>query len=119
MVTTLAPMIKERSGPSRELPVTVIRKTLARIALATAGALLAPHAMAADISGAGATFPYPIYAKWADAYKKETRSEEHTSELQSLMRNSYAAFCLKKKTTTQTQATPIHLTILTSQHHFH
>ena len=29
-------------------------------------------AMAADISGAGATFPYPIYSKWADAYKKET-----------------------------------------------
>src|SRR3546814_6291725 len=27
-----------------------------------------------------------------------TRSEEHTSELQSLMRNSYAVFCLKKKT---------------------
>src|SRR3546814_2072531 len=26
------------------------------------------------------------------------RSEEHTSELQSLMRNSYAVFCLKKKT---------------------
>jgi phosphate transport system substrate-binding protein len=29
-------------------------------------------ANAVDISGAGATFPYPIYAKWADAYKKET-----------------------------------------------
>ncbi len=29
-------------------------------------------AAAADISGAGATFPYPIYAKWADAYKTET-----------------------------------------------
>jgi len=29
-------------------------------------------ASAADISGAGATFPYPIYAKWADTYKKET-----------------------------------------------
>src|SRR3982074_2208505 len=28
--------------------------------------------MAIDISGAGPTFPYPIYAKWADAYKKET-----------------------------------------------
>ncbi len=27
---------------------------------------------AADISGAGATFPYPIYAKWADTYKKDT-----------------------------------------------
>jgi phosphate transport system substrate-binding protein len=31
-------------------------------------------AFAADISGAGATFPYPIYAKWADAYKKATGS---------------------------------------------
>src|SRR5712672_3889492 len=27
---------------------------------------------AADISGAGATFPYPIYAKWAEAYKSKT-----------------------------------------------
>src|SRR3546814_9243637 len=31
------------------------------------------------------------------------RSEEHTSELQSLMRLSYAVFCLKKKTTTSIQ----------------
>ena len=31
-------------------------------------------AVAIDISGAGATFPYPIYAKWADAYKKETNN---------------------------------------------
>jgi phosphate transport system substrate-binding protein len=29
-------------------------------------------ASAADISGAGATFPFPIYAKWADSYKKDT-----------------------------------------------
>jgi len=29
-------------------------------------------AFAADITGAGATFPFPIYAKWAEAYKKET-----------------------------------------------
>jgi len=29
-------------------------------------------AAAIDISGAGATFPYPVYAKWADAYKKQT-----------------------------------------------
>ena len=36
-----------------------------------AAAAIAP-ALAVDISGAGATFPYPIYAKWADAYKKET-----------------------------------------------
>src|SRR3546814_5188847 len=32
-----------------------------------------------------------------------TRSEEHTSELQSLMRNSYAVFCLKKKKYRQTK----------------
>src|SRR4051812_18253109 len=29
-------------------------------------------AYAADISGAGATFPYPVYAKWAEAYKQKT-----------------------------------------------
>lgn len=29
-------------------------------------------APAADLSGAGATFPYPVYSKWADAYKKQT-----------------------------------------------
>jgi phosphate transport system substrate-binding protein len=43
--------------------------------LVVAGMLAATStltALAADISGAGATFPYPIYAKWADAYKKET-----------------------------------------------
>src|SRR3546814_9173614 len=33
--------------------------------------------------------------------KRMPRSEEHTSELQSLMRTSYAVFCLKKKNTTQ------------------
>jgi len=38
--------------------------------IAAAAAVAPVHA--ADISGAGATFPYPIYAKWADAYRKET-----------------------------------------------
>src|SRR3546814_10795994 len=50
------------------------------------------------------------------------RSEEHTSELQSLMRISYAVFCLKKKTTitnrqrshyTQTRAQKGHITTIT------
>ena len=39
-------------------------------AFAATAAATAP--VKADISGAGATFPYPIYAKWADTYKKET-----------------------------------------------
>jgi phosphate transport system substrate-binding protein len=50
--------------------------TIAVAGLITAGSLLlaAPWSPAAamEISGAGATFPYPLYAKWADAYKKET-----------------------------------------------
>ncbi|WP_298355120.1 phosphate ABC transporter substrate-binding protein PstS [Rhodoblastus sp.] len=44
-----------------------------RSALAAAAAFgVATSALAADISGAGATFPYPVYSKWADTYKKET-----------------------------------------------
>jgi phosphate transport system substrate-binding protein len=41
-----------------------------------AGALAATAfgAQAADITGAGATFPFPVYSKWADAYKKETNN---------------------------------------------
>jgi phosphate transport system substrate-binding protein len=39
---------------------------------AAAAVVLAGAAQAADISGAGATFPYPIYSKWADAYKQQT-----------------------------------------------
>ena len=47
--------------------------TLVRTALVAAVATLTSvGANAAEITGAGATFPYPIYAKWADAYKKET-----------------------------------------------
>jgi phosphate transport system substrate-binding protein len=45
-----------------------MKKLLA--AITTLGITLA--AQAADITGAGATFPYPIYAKWAEAYHKQT-----------------------------------------------
>jgi phosphate transport system substrate-binding protein len=41
-------------------------------AVAFAGATCLAQAQAGDISGAGATFPYPIYAKWAEAYKNAT-----------------------------------------------
>src|SRR3546814_1682016 len=42
-----------------------------------------------------ATTPWLLWRRGYDVH----RSEEHTSELQSLMRNSYAGFCLKKKKT--------------------
>src|ERR1051326_361937 len=47
---------------------TMLKKTLAVAAFAATFSLPA----LADITGAGATFPYPIYAKWADAYRKQT-----------------------------------------------
>jgi phosphate transport system substrate-binding protein len=49
------------------------KRSLLKTVAATAFASLAMgSALAADITGAGATFPFPIYAKWAEAYKKET-----------------------------------------------
>ncbi len=42
--------------------------------VATAGMVLATTASATDITGAGATFPFPIYAKWAEDYKKVSNS---------------------------------------------
>src|SRR3546814_7615557 len=49
----------------------------------------------------GATYyAYPGNRDWAGPSDYSERSEEHTSELQSLMRISYAVFCLKKKQST-------------------
>ena len=48
-----------------------ITKTLAG-ALAATSIAFAASAYAVDITGAGATFPYPIYAKWAEAYNTKT-----------------------------------------------
>src|SRR3546814_6922984 len=57
---------------------------------------VSPRDKIGDYAGeVGALQPVPI-----DPFAQYIRSEEHTSELQSLMRISYAVFCLKKKTTT-------------------
>src|SRR6266851_1876513 len=40
--------------------------------LLIAAGVASQSALAVDITGAGATFPYPIYAKWADAYRQRT-----------------------------------------------
>src|SRR3546814_8604065 len=44
----------------------------------------------------------PNETEFAGLVSRHVRSEEHTSELQSLMRHSYAVFCLKKQNTTKT-----------------
>jgi len=47
-------------------------KTLALVAATSLGVATTAAFAAGTINGAGATFPYPIYAKWADAYKTKT-----------------------------------------------
>src|SRR3546814_8312647 len=86
LVSSKAYGITKAAAAPRLVPegVTLV-KTNARLGLAgVVGA-----AVSAPIAGLDATFG----PEWSLRY----RSEEHTSELQSLMRISYAVFCLKKK----------------------
>jgi phosphate transport system substrate-binding protein len=58
--------------PLSRIALRAAARTAARAAAIAVAAAGFATVAAADISGAGATFPYPIYAKWADAYKKQT-----------------------------------------------
>ena len=49
-----------------------LKKALTVAALSISAVSFAPVALAADFTGAGASFPYPIYGKWAEAYKART-----------------------------------------------
>lgn len=64
--------LRARHTTGRPLVKLFLRTTLRAMAGATAGAVAFTAVQAADISGAGATFPYPIYAKWAATYAKDT-----------------------------------------------
>src|SRR3546814_10279240 len=57
--------------------------------------------------GRAESVPYARYGETIESVLQqiESRSEEHTSELQSLMRISYAVFCLKKKKRTEEDRT--------------
>ena len=48
------------------------KQILKVVAVAATGILMSLSAHAAELTGAGATFPYPIYSKWAEAYKAST-----------------------------------------------
>lgn len=50
----------------------VSKKWAARLALTASAAMCLASAQAAEITGAGASFPAPLYSKWADAYNKAT-----------------------------------------------
>src|SRR3546814_6741242 len=60
-----------------------------------------PAAHAAAAAARGGARPRPVGQQGAGTEFPFRRSEEHTSELQSLMRISYAVFCLKKKKITK------------------
>src|SRR3546814_2958520 len=64
-----------------------------------AGTMIAQAAQAMEFGASSEDIAYTCHAHptHSEAIKEAARSEEHTSELQSLMRSSYAVFCLKKK----------------------
>jgi len=68
--------VKLETGPDFSCKRVILVKKISMQCRALVGALalagLSVAANAADISGAGATFPYPVYAKWAEAYKAKT-----------------------------------------------
>jgi phosphate transport system substrate-binding protein len=49
-----------------------MKQLFASMIIGTSAILTTTASMAVDMTGAGATFPYPIYAKWAEMYKKST-----------------------------------------------
>src|SRR3546814_4376228 len=66
----------------------------------------------------GSTFSIEQMMMQLSLRSRTTRSEEHTSELQSLMRISYAVFCLKKKTTTNPPNLSRKPPTISSDHHY-
>src|SRR3546814_1680014 len=83
-------------------PETIIRLT------SCAGKAIPPHPAAHPAKPAP---PQPKTVRGPAPPPAPTRSEEHTSELQSLMRNSYAVFCLKNK-----RITDVNTNNYTTQH---
>src|SRR3546814_6667555 len=88
------------------VPYTTLFRSLALVATsvltAPAGARMAHRLPVGTLKRvfAGLLFALAAYMLMKAWQAFGARSEEHTSELQSLMRNSYAVFCLKKNTTT-------------------
>ena len=56
--------------------MNVMRTTVATVVAATLSMSAFSAFAAASLTGAGATFPAPVYAKWADTYQKETGSQK-------------------------------------------
>src|SRR3546814_8330280 len=96
-----APTITGNNGPSRKNRNARLNRTARKSRRATTQAALASESRESGVDDADMvsliTSPPLLHPR--------PRSEEHTSELQSLMRISYAVFCLKKKNNKQNTQT--------------
>src|SRR3546814_617362 len=75
----------------------VVDDIMLRVGIVRRVRLTVPHFMAVGAVLQGTDMIAVVPQRFADCVCEPFRSEEHTSELQSLMRISYAVFCLKKK----------------------
>src|SRR3546814_10284983 len=94
---TLAPAPLPPAGEGGAQRRVRVRLLISRVR----GGLTRPHPNPSPAGGRGAS----IHDRRSRGTRTANRSEEHTSELQSLMRTSYAVFCLKKK---QNKKTDLH-----------
>src|SRR3546814_8920775 len=81
------------------MSVSTVKRRTFRLCAVAAGLL------ASGVALADAQLDPQLLSKMGVAAPTDQRSEEHTSELQSLMRISYAVFCLKKKTNNRKETT--------------
>src|SRR3546814_4501294 len=99
----LAAEIIRRHAQHHEAPVAIGVPDLLQVGVlrgeaALRGGIDQQHGLAAELRHRQR---FAVNAGEAEVMGGHARSEEHTSELQSLMRISYAVFCLKKKKTTR------------------
>src|SRR3546814_5426986 len=105
LTDTLVPYTTPSRSCRFEPSFTVHRVAVGAIELPTSA--LARRTVALHIAQMRLGALEAVSAQFDGANLDDGRSEEHTSELQSLMRISYAVFCLKKKTQEHVQTTHI------------
>src|SRR3546814_7394603 len=99
------------------MPVAVVLNVTPLVAIAPALVVAFGFGPEPKLIVTGLICFFPILINTAVGLRAVPRSEEHTSELQSLMRISYAVFCLNKKTLIDRQTTPMRTRPLKHTHY--
>src|SRR3546814_8687071 len=93
--------------PRTEAREVFVRSCAPYIAMTNLYGMVRGRLSAAGVEPPGKRGPHVFrHARAVEMLRASVRSEEHTSELQSLMRTSYAVFCLKKNKTNNRTKTP-------------